>query len=85
MVKECRVILNNDVLTVVRFDDIDIQFPSIGKDVETVFVKHENDRYTIVDEKEKNDTVEKPKRKVSKKKTTLELEKVDEINDSKNE
>ena len=50
MVKECRVILNNDVLTVVRFDDIDIQFPSIGKDVETVFVKHENDRYTIVDD-----------------------------------
>ncbi len=38
MVKECKVILNNDALTVVRYDDKDIQFPAIGRKAATVKV-----------------------------------------------
>ena len=81
MIKECRVIRNNEAYTLVRFDNIEIQFPPIGKDVEKVFVKHENDRYIIVDENEK-DTKGQPKKKVSKKKAEVEKEVLKEADDS---
>ena len=32
MTKQCPVILNNKAVTVVKFDNIEIQFPSIHKD-----------------------------------------------------
>ena len=49
MVKECLVTLNNEAVTVVKFDNIDIQFPSIHKNEKTVFVKFEDGKYSIVD------------------------------------
>ena len=52
MIKECPVILNNDAVTVVRFDGIDIQFPCIGKNIKTLNVKFENGKYTIVNNNE---------------------------------
>lgn len=57
MTKECRVILNNDAVTVVKFDNKEIQFPSIHKKVNTVFVKVDNGTYSIVDKME-NDSSE---------------------------
>ena len=43
MVKECPVIMNNDAVTVVRFDGNDIQFPSVGQEgAKTLNVKFEN-------------------------------------------
>lgn len=72
MVKECLIVLNNEAVTVVRYGDIDIQFPSINKDVKKVFVNYEDGKYSIVDEKKVN-SVEKPKKKINtSKKTTLE-------------
>ena len=53
MVKECPVIINNDAVTVVRFDGNDIQFPSVGQlDVKTMNVKFENGIYSIVNNAE---------------------------------
>lgn len=53
MVKECPVIINNDAVTVVRFDGIDIQFPSVNQEnVKTLNVKFENGKYSIVDHAE---------------------------------
>ena len=50
MVKECPVIMSNECVTVVRYDGIDIQFPSVGKDAKSVFVtKHSNGSYHITD------------------------------------
>lgn len=49
MTKECRVILNNDAVTVVKFDGNEIQFPSIHKNAKTVLVKTDNGSYFIVD------------------------------------
>lgn len=63
MVKECLVVLNNDVVTVVKFDDVDIQFPSIQKEAQTVFVNYESGKYSIVDEHYKAESVDKPKKK----------------------
>ena len=45
MVKECLVKINNEAITVVRYGDTDIQFPSIHKDVNTVFVAYEGGKY----------------------------------------
>lgn len=47
MIKECPVIINNDAVTVVRFEDTDVQFPSIHKDVKKVNVKYDNGKYSI--------------------------------------
>ena len=63
MVKECLVVLNNEAVTVVKYDDTNIQFPSINKDAKKVFVNCENGKYSIVDEKYKAKSVEKPKKK----------------------
>lgn len=53
MVKECPVIMNNDLVTVVRYDGIDIQLPSVGKDAKSVLIiKHSNGSYQIVDSAE---------------------------------
>lgn len=77
MVKECLVILNNDLVTVARFDDKDIQFPSVRKDVKKVFVNYENGRYSIVDENFKSESAPKAKntkKKSAAKKTTVKQE-----------
>lgn len=77
MVKECLVVLNNDLVTVARFDDKDIQFPSVRKDVKKVFVNYENGRYSIVDENFKSESAPKAKttkRKSAAKKTTVKQE-----------
>ena len=65
MIKECPVILNNDVVTVVKFGDTEIQFSSIMKDVKTVKVKYENGKYSIVNH------AEEPKAKVKAPKPLL--------------
>lgn len=70
MVKECFVKLNNDAVTVVTYDGIDIQFPSIHKDDKTVCVNYEDGRYSIVDNNYRRKIVEKNTKK--NKKTTIE-------------
>ena len=59
MIKECQVILNNESVSVVKFGDIEVQLPPIGKDVKTVKVECEDGRYSIV----KDETVTKSKKK----------------------
>lgn len=71
MTKQCPVILNNKAVTVVRFDNIEIQFPSIHKDAETVFVKFEDGKYTIVENIEEEKVVISHKKR-NQKKTTVE-------------
>lgn len=73
MVKECPVILNNEAVTVVRYGEVNVQFPSIKKDAKTVFVDYIDGRYIIVDGKQKNTNVPKnSKKKNVAKKTTVE-------------
>lgn len=69
MVKECIVKLNNDAVTVATYDGIDVQFPSIRKDVKSVFVNYEDGKYTIV---EKDYKPQSEKKQKGKKKTTKE-------------
>lgn len=71
MTKQCPVILNNKAVTVVKFDNIEIQFPSIHKDAKTVFVKFEDGKYTIVENIEEEKVVISHKKR-NQKKTTVE-------------
>lgn len=71
MVKECIVKLNNEVVTVVAYGDIDVQLPAIHREAKTLFVNCEDGKYTVVDKdyKPKGAAVEK---KRTNKKTTVE-------------
>lgn len=78
MVKECKVIVNNEALTTVMFGDIKVQMPPIKRKAEKVFVEENNGRYSIVDGMPKSacpnieETIEEvtPHKKVTSKKTT---------------
>lgn len=72
MIKECLVKLNNEFVTVVAFGDIDIQFPSIHKNVKTVFVNFEDGKYFIVDKYNKSKDTSVSKKKNVRKKTTVD-------------
>ena len=48
MVKICKVIQNNQYVTVVRFNGMEIQFPSIKRETDTVKVLAKDGKYTIV-------------------------------------
>lgn len=75
MVKECLVILNNDVVTVVRYGDVDVQFPAIHKNAKSVFVNYEDGRYSIVDENFISQSTPKTtKKRSATKKTTVKQE-----------
>ena len=47
MLKECKVLLNNKAVTVIQYDDIQVQIPAIGRNVSVVKVKDDG-RYTVV-------------------------------------
>ena len=63
MTKECKVLLRNQYVMVIDFDGKEIQMPSDHTNKDTVFVKYENDRYSITCklEEEKKPTKAKPK------------------------
>lgn len=56
MIKECKVISNNDAVTVVRFGDTDVQLPSIAKDAKTVNVEYNDGKYSVVGHAEKTES-----------------------------
>lgn len=76
MIKDCNVLINNDVVTVVRFNGIDVQLPSIHRSAKTVRVCYTNGKYSVVDddyrEPELPEAEEKPKKRRPKKTTTIE-------------
>lgn len=81
MTKECKVLLRNQYVMVVDFDGKEVQMPSDHTDKNTVFVKHENDRYTITCklEEEKKPTKVKPASRVKKQKKVTEVELADDV------
>lgn len=76
MTKECKVLLRNKLVMVVDFDGKEIQMPSDHKDTNTVFVKYEDDRYSITDklEEEKKSVKVKPVPRIKKQKKVTEVE-----------
>ena len=80
MVKECKVLLRNQYVMVVDFDGKEVQMPSDRTDKDTVFVKYENDRYSITCKlEEKKPANVKPVSKVKKQKKVTEVELADDV------
>ena len=78
MIQECKVILNNERVTVIDFDGTAVQLPSIHRKAEYIKVKFDNDRhivlpddYTETNIKEEDDVMveQKPKKNRNKKTT----------------
>ncbi len=59
MIKKCKVIINNEAVTVIRFGNIEVQIPSIHKKADYVNVLYENGKYKIVDEDYKDNLTNK--------------------------
>ena len=73
MVKTCSVILNNEAVTVINYDGIEVQIPSIRREAKTVKVLLKDNKYIVVDD----DYKEQPKKvEEDKKKTIAKEEKV---------
>ena len=73
MIKECKVLLNNEAVTVIRYGDIDVQIPAIHRKADIVKVKDDG-FYTVVPDNysEPDKPAEKPKAR--KKKTPVKTE-----------
>lgn len=75
MIKECNVLINNELVTVVRFGDIDVQLPSIHRNAETVRVQYADGHYRVVSDDYKEpeqDVIPVKSKRKSSKKTTIE-------------
>lgn len=76
MVKNCKVLINNGYVTVILFGETKVQIPAINKDVDTVRIRYQDGRYSVVAddyvEPTEEITVEIPKKKG--KKTTKKSE-----------
>ena len=72
MIKECPVIITNDAISVVKYDNIEIQFPSLGK-LKSVFVEFKDGKYSIVKNLESAEKTEAKKKKktIKKKRETV--------------
>lgn len=81
MVKNCKVIVNNEAVTVFDNDGIYVQVPSIKRFAKTVKVIFENHKYIVVDDNFIEPAVKTAKK--ADKKTTLK-EKRKENNDAIN-
>lgn len=57
MILECPVIINNNAVTVIKYGNIDVQFPSVRKDVKTLMVKCDNGKYSLVNHVEEIEPV----------------------------
>ena len=85
MILDCKVILNNESVTVIRYGDKNIQIPPIGRKAKTVKVKDDG-KYTVVSDdytEPENLSVKKQpvpeaaeKKQRARKKKTIEIEEV---------
>lgn len=79
MIKECRVVLHNQAVTVVDYDGTQVQFPATKSKTDVVYVEYSDGKYVIV-EKEDYEKSLKPKAdKKSKKVKATETDLVEEV------
>lgn len=78
MIKDCNVLINNDAVTVARFNGVDVQLPSIHRSAKEIRVCYSNGKYFVVDddyiEPELSEAEVKPKKKRTKKTTTIKAQ-----------
>lgn len=68
--KICRVLLNNELFTVVNYDGIEVQLPSIHRSADYINVEFKDNHYMVIDENKKAFVDNNKVMKYSLKKTT---------------
>ena len=79
MIKECKVVLRNQLIMVVLYGDKKIQMPTDNTTKQTVYVKKENEKYILVDKLEETKSFKYEKQKRNK---AIETDLVDEVVES---
>lgn len=72
MVKNCRVLINNEAVTVIEYDGVLVQIPAIHREAKNINVILQNGRYIVVNDNYKElmaSAAEKQKKKANKKTT----------------
>ena len=69
MLRNCSVILNNELVTVIDFDGQLVQIPSIKRDAEFVNVLFDDGQYVVVSDDFKESQPERATKKRNKKTT----------------
>lgn len=68
MVKDCKVLLHNEYVTVARFGKTDVQFPSIHREADTVRVLYDGNYKIVADDYvEPTDVVQEANKKTTNK------------------
>lgn len=49
MTKKCKILWRNEAVTVVKYDNIDVQLPAIKEDADEIYVKRDGYSFTITD------------------------------------
>lgn len=81
MIKECKVATDNELNMVILFNGSEIQMPSTKNNDKTVFVKCENNKYSLVD----REIYIKSLKPTNKKSAKVDKEIIDSVKESKNE
>lgn len=87
MIKNCKVIINNKAVTVIKYGDIEVQIPPIKRNADFVRVIKKDNNYIVVDDNytesakvESVKTKKKPNKKTTVKKSVDETIKEDPVN-----
>ena len=67
MVKDCKVLLHNEYVTVARFGKTDVQFPSIHKEAEAVRVLYDGNYKIVADDYVEPDATQETNKKTTNK------------------
>lgn len=72
MIRECKVLMRNNLVMVVDFEGKEVQMPSDNGNEETIYIELQDNKFTVVS-KEKYDSSLRP---IKKEKTVYKKERV---------
>ena len=82
MIKECRVVLHNQAVTVVDYDGTQVQFPATKSKTDIVYVEYIDGKYAIVSREDYEKSLKPKADKKAKKVKATETDLVEEVVES---
>lgn len=82
MIKECKVVLHNQAVTVVDYDGTQVQFPATKSKTDVVYVEYIDGKYAIVEKEDYEKSLRPKADKKPKKVKATETDLVEEVVES---
>lgn len=82
MIKECKVVLHNQAVTVVDYDGTQVQFPATKSKTDVVYVEYIDGKYAIVAREDYEKSLKPKADKKAKKVKATETDLVEEVVES---